>query len=58
MEERKIIDYIIIKDDYSINVETKVLEKIKEGYELLGGASCGGSGYTTYYTQAMVKYEK
>ena len=60
MEEKKIIDYVII--DFNGNsslLRTEVLEYIKKGYVPLGGATTVyRSGGHNYYIQTMVKYEK
>lgn len=60
MEEKKIIDYIIIESNNTKDIGTRVLEKLKDGYVLLGGVSCSGEGYVNSmrFVQAMVKYEK
>lgn len=58
MEENKIIDYIILEEEHASSLREKVLEKLKEGYVLLGGSSYGGRSYSSSHTQAMVKYEK
>jgi hypothetical protein len=55
MENRKIIDYIIISDSNKDRLCTEVLKKINEGYVLFGGASNGGD--YGGYTQTMIKYE-
>ena len=57
MENKKIVDYIVICDSYLERFRTEVLKKINEGYILQGGCSVGGGDYRNEYTQAMVKYE-
>lgn len=56
MESKKIVDYIILNSSDYTYLRSLVLEKLKEGYLLLGGASNGGD--YGGYTQTMVKYEK
>lgn len=60
MENKKIVDYIIITFESKELVQLKVLEKIKEGYTLLGGISMAiDSGELRSYNnfaQAMIKY--
>lgn len=55
MENKKIVDYIILSSSNSTYLRSLVLEKLNEGYVLLGGASNGGD--YGGYTQTMVKYE-
>ena len=57
MENKKIVDYIVICDSYLVRFRTEVLKKINEGYVLVGGVSNGGGDYRDEYVQAMIKYE-
>lgn len=57
MENKKIVDYIIISDSYKDRLCVNVLKKLNEGYVLQGGCSVGGGDYRNEYTQAMIKYE-
>lgn len=60
MENKKIIDYIILERESKEALRLEVLEKIKEGYHLLGGVSfavdSGEQREYKYYAQSMVKY--
>jgi hypothetical protein len=58
MENKKIIDYIVICDSYLKRLQSDVLKKINEGYVLVGGVSIGGGDYRNEYAQAMVKYDE
>lgn len=57
MEGKKIVDYIIIVDNQLEILEKNVLEKLNDGYVLLGGCSIGGGDYRTKYAQTLIKYE-
>jgi hypothetical protein len=56
MENSVVEDYIILESREVIGLRIKVLEKLKEGYVLLGGSSNGGD--YAGHTQTMVKYKK
>ncbi len=58
MENKKIVDYIVICDSYLQRFRTEVLKKINEGYVIVGGVSIGGGDYRNEYAQAMIKYEE
>lgn len=58
MEDRKIIDYVIVYDSIIAKLQKAVLEKIKEGYIPLGGVAVSNGVYSETWAQAMVKYEK
>ena len=61
MENKKIIDYIILEMESKELLVFEVLNKIKEGYLPLGGISlavdCGKLSVFKYFAQAMVKYD-
>src|SRR5947207_1883008 len=55
MNDQMVTDYIIVRSSGSIgSLVDSVTEKIKEGFQPLGGVSMDGGGGCT---QAMVKYE-
>jgi hypothetical protein len=60
MENKKIVDYIIITFEQKDFLESEVLNKIKDGYIPLGGVSMavdsGEISTFKYFSQAMVKY--
>jgi hypothetical protein len=60
MENKKIVDYIIITFEQEHLVVIEVLNKIKDGYIPLGGVSMavdsGKISTFKYFVQAMVKY--
>lgn len=56
MENKKIIDYIIISDRHTERLRIEILKKLQEGYVLVGGISFGGP--YEYFAQAMIKYEE
>jgi hypothetical protein len=55
MENKRIIDYIVIEESRKEILQKLVLQKINEGYYLLGGVSYGG--HYEKFAQAMIKYE-
>lgn len=57
MENKKIVDYIVFEESRKEVLQEKVLQKLKEGYVLIGGVSYGGGDYYTRYAQALIKYE-
>ena len=61
MENKKIIDYIILERESKELLVFEVLNKIKEGYLPLGGISLavdsGKLSVFKHFAQAMVKYE-
>ena len=61
MENKKIIDYIILEMESKELMTLEILNKIKEGYALLGGVSMavdsGELSVFKYFAQAMVKYD-
>ena len=60
MTDRKIIEYGLICNPYNDYLEFKrnVERRLKEGYELLGGASIGSCANSTLtICQTVVKYE-
>ena len=58
----RIIDYHLIKSERPYDLQSKVLQKMKEGWVPLGGASVGGASQNNqpriYSLQTMVKYAK
>lgn len=60
MEDKKIIDYIILEMESKELLVFEVLNKIKEGYVPLGGISLavdsGELAVFKNFAQAMVKY--
>lgn len=60
MENKKIVDYIIVEFESKEFLQFEVLKKIKEGYIPLGGVSMsvdsGELSTFKYFAQAMVKY--
>ena len=56
MENKKIIDYIVFEEKRKEVLQELVLQKLNEGYSLLGGVSYGG--HYEKFAQAMVKYEE
>jgi hypothetical protein len=55
MENKKIIDYIVIEESRKEVLQKFVLQKLNEGYSLLGGVSYGG--HYERFAQAMIKHE-
>ena len=55
MEQKKIIDYIVIAESRLETLQKNVLEKLNEGYVLQGGATKGGE-YSSFI-QTLIKYE-
>lgn len=56
----RVIDYIVLSEEYAPFLTDKVREKLSEGWQPLGAASCSiseddNSKYTLF-SQAMVKY--
>lgn len=56
---RKIVDYEILKDEYCDSLVTSVQQKIREGWQPLGGVafSIDSLDNPKYHFQAIVKYE-
>lgn len=51
---RKIVDYMVVVEDNFGNIQDKIKQLIKEGWQPLGGIS---RSYRRNDAQAMVKYE-
>lgn len=58
MENKKILDYVILRSSDESRLQNDVLEYIKKGYILQGGCSIGGGDYRYEYAQALIKYEE
>jgi len=50
--------YIIISAYFREDLEIEVNEKLKEGYELVGGVAVCGEGWTSSLLQSMCKTEE
>lgn len=61
MEEKGIVDYIILVHAARLDLRNQVLEHINNGYVPTGGVSIfiiNHSNNTKEYAQAMIKYSK
>jgi len=52
----KIVSYIILHEIYVSDLEKKVMDYIRNGWQPLGGVCFVKGGFEDQYTQAIVQY--
>ena len=62
MDKAKVIDYVVVFDEFPHFLEDRVKRKLAEGWHLYGGVSSnaettGDNVRRGFFAQAMVKYE-